>query len=61
MNIHDSVYVFVVFSHLFVISAIFFFFLSNFVSVSQKSTKKKDKPVIINGSLSELKEHTIPL
>ena len=60
MNIHDSVYVFVVFSHLFVISAIFFFFLSNFVSVSQKSTKKKDKPVIINGSLSELKEHTIP-
>ena len=40
MNIHDSVYVFVVFSHLFVRSAI----LSNFVSVSQKSTKKETNP-----------------
>ena len=59
MNIHDSVYVLVVFSHLFVISAIFFFFIKFCISLT-KIYKKKDKPVIINGSLSELKEHTIP-
>ena len=60
MNIHDSVNVFVVFSHLFVISAIFFFFFIKFCISLTKIYKKKDKPVIINGSLSELKEHTIP-
>ena len=40
MNIHDSVYVFVVFSHLFVISAIFFFFYQ-ILYQSHKNLQKK--------------------
>ena len=41
MNIHDSVYVFVVFSHLFVTSAIFFFFFYQILYQSHKNLQKK--------------------